>query len=541
MVQTSFASAGFRSAGRRAASGPKATPSTRVRPFVANRVPPAASSDSRVSSAGQHPAGGAEVVQQHPAPADGELAHGEVHGRGGPPRRGPGGRDDEQAVQVRAAVGAQHEVQRGPLEGEPAHHDAAGEQREHVEVEVERGDLQRRAAREAARLGEREAAHADPHRRPQADRDVGQARFAPQRRRELRADHRQHAIVRQQHGERGPGEDGQQRHRPQRDGGDADGGARQRTAVRHGRLPGGRTRRTWRAAPSRLYNAATPPRERRGAPTRGPMEPLFAMRRAAVALALLASLAAGPAARASTEEFSSFDVVRPEEDDESALDHLLARPPAAWRDEWERSPLAFRTSQGCFTSGQWYTHDQLRLVTAVGRRARFALEFDRVESDLLAYDHLDLWLLFPQRAGTLGVMFRPYYDKSRQDFALRWELGADTTRNQLRLTYGFEDLFNNLWVWRQTRVGESGQPYDRHPWEPAVKAALRRERWRVEVEGRWLTLARKRLDATATDAARAQTLWGAWAAAAVGGPRPRRHLARARRGPAGAQHGPRGG
>ena len=251
------------------------------------------------------------------------------------------------------------------------------------------------------------------------------------------------------------------------------------------------------------------------------MPPVIPRPRAAAAartlalLALLAGALPGPprAARASTEEFAGFDVVRPEQDDESALDHLLARAPAAWRGEWERSPLAFRTSQGCFTSGQWYTHDQLKLATAAGRRVRFALELDRVESDLVAYEHLDLWLLFPQRAGVLGLMFRPYYDKSRQDFALRWELGADTTRGQLRLTYGLEDLFNNLWVWRQTSVGESGQPYQRHPWEPAVKAALRRERWRAEAEGRWLTLARKRLDPTATQAARLQTLWGTWAAA----------------------------
>ncbi len=248
------------------------------------------------------------------------------------------------------------------------------------------------------------------------------------------------------------------------------------------------------------------------------MEPVTPVRRAVravLALALLAALgaAAPPAARASSEEFSSFDVVRPEEDDESALDHLLARPPADWQDEWDRSPLAFRTSQGCFTSGQWYMHDRLRLATPAGRRARFALELERVESDYLAYEHLDLWLLFPLPAGELGVMFRPYYDKSRQDFALRWELGADTTRYQLRLTYGLEDLFNNLWVWRQTRVGESGQPYERHPWEPAIQAALRRPRWRAGVEGRWLTLARKHLDATATDAARTQTLWGAHGAA----------------------------
>jgi hypothetical protein len=248
------------------------------------------------------------------------------------------------------------------------------------------------------------------------------------------------------------------------------------------------------------------------------MELLIPKRRVATtlrALALLAALTAAPGlpARASTEEFSSFDVVRGEEDDESALDHLLARPPAAWQAEWDRAPLAFRTSQGCFTSGQWYLHDQLKLVTPAGRHARFALAFDRLESDLLSYEHLELWLLLPQRVGTLGVMFRPYYDKSRQDFALRWEAGADTTRGQLRLTYGLEDLFNNLWVWRQTRVGESGQPYERHPWEPAFKAALRHERWRVETEGRWLTLARKRLDATATGTARTQTLWGTWAAA----------------------------
>jgi hypothetical protein len=226
------------------------------------------------------------------------------------------------------------------------------------------------------------------------------------------------------------------------------------------------------------------------------------------ALALLPASCAAPA-RASTEEFSSFDVERPEEDDESVIDHLLTRPPAEWRDEWERAPQAFRTSQGCFTSGQWYMDNELKLVSPLGRRARFGLQLDQVESDLAAYENLDLWFLFPQRAGTLGVMFRPYYDKSRQDFALQWELGADTTRNQLRLVYGFEDLFNNLWVWRQTRVGENGAPYDRHPWEPAFKVALRRARWSLESEGKWLTLARKRVGLyVSPEPGRAQTLWG---------------------------------
>ena len=234
-----------------------------------------------------------------------------------------------------------------------------------------------------------------------------------------------------------------------------------------------------------------------------------------LALALLPTTCAEPA-RASTEEFSSFDVERPEEDDESVLDYLLVRPPAEWRDGWDRAPQAFRTSQGCFTSGQWYLDNRLKLASPLGDRARFGLQLDQVEGNLLAYENLELWFLFPQRAGTLGVMFRPYYDKSRQDFALAWELGADTTRNQLRLVYGFEDLFNNLWVWRQTRVGESSAPYDRHPWEPAFKAALRRPRWRLETEGRWLTLASKRVDLyVGPGSGRAQSLWGTWGAAAL--------------------------
>jgi len=232
-----------------------------------------------------------------------------------------------------------------------------------------------------------------------------------------------------------------------------------------------------------------------------------------LALALLAATGSAPT-YASTEEFSSFDVERPEENDESLLDHLLTRPPADWHDEWERAPQAFRTAQGCFTSGQWHVDNELKLASPLGHKARFGLRLVQVESDLAAYENLDLWFLFPQRAGTLGVMFRPYYDKSRQDFALMWELGADTTRDQLRLVYGLEDLFNNLWVWRQTRVGESGAPYDRHPWEPAFKAALRRARWSLETEGRWLTLARRRVGLYGgAEPGRAQSLWGAWGAA----------------------------
>ena len=45
-------------------------------------------------------------------------------------------------------------------------------------------------------------------------------------------------------------------------------------------------------------------------------------------------------ASAGTEEFSTFDVMAQEEDDESLLDHFMSRRPREWRDEWERAPQA---------------------------------------------------------------------------------------------------------------------------------------------------------------------------------------------------------
>ena len=239
---------------------------------------------------------------------------------------------------------------------------------------------------------------------------------------------------------------------------------------------------------------------------------------AALLAALLATLPAVPAvpARADTEEFSTFDVKRAQEDDESYIDHLLMQPPLEWRDAWARAPQGFRTTQGCLTSGQWVMDNQLRVGTPLGRRARFGVVLDQVESDLYTSDKLELWFWFPQPRGTLGVMFRPYFDKSRQDFALTWEAGADSAPAQLRLTFGLEDLFNNLWAWRQTRVGGSGEPYERHPWEPGLKAGLRRARWRAEVEGKWLTPSRKRVGALgAAPPTSLQTLWGAWGTATL--------------------------
>lgn len=239
-------------------------------------------------------------------------------------------------------------------------------------------------------------------------------------------------------------------------------------------------------------------------------------RGAARGLALLALLGARPiAAHASTEEFANFSVATQEEDDESLIDHLLTRTPRAWRDEWERSAQALRTSQGCLTSGQWFLVNELKLTSAMGRRARFGVNLDQSESDETSYDNLDLSFHFPTRYGTPGAMFRPLHDKSRQDFALLWETGADTLAFHVQARFTFEDMFNNLWAFRQTRVGNASEPYERHPWEPAVRVALRRERWRGEIEGRFLTGSRKRNAAVGPGPDHIGTLWGTWAAGSV--------------------------
>jgi len=227
---------------------------------------------------------------------------------------------------------------------------------------------------------------------------------------------------------------------------------------------------------------------------------------AAVAIAALAPLAC-----AGTEEFSTFSVEAQEEDDESLIDHLLTRPPQAWDGEWERAPLALRTAQGCLTSGQWINETELRLRTDLGTRAWFGLNLRQNEDDRNTYNYLDLSFHFPTRIGAIGAMFRPFHDKSRQDFAVMWDLGADTTRFQLRAVFGLEDMFNNLWEFRQARVGGISEPYLRHPWEPALQMVLRPQGLRVEVGGRYLTPSTKRVYAPGGQ--RLATLWGtlAWA------------------------------
>ena len=215
-------------------------------------------------------------------------------------------------------------------------------------------------------------------------------------------------------------------------------------------------------------------------------------------IALALALCLGPrAGRAGTEEFSTFDVEQQEEDDESLLDHLLTRAPRAWRAEWERAPQAFRSQQGCLTSGQWLIHSDLKLETALGSRARLGVKLRQYEDDAANFNYLDLTFRFPTRFGTVGALFRPLYDKSRQDFGVTWETGADTSALQVQAVFGLEDLFNNLWEFRQSRVGNRSEPYLQHPYEPALRLVTRHQRWRTELEGKYLTPSRRRIPGAA--------------------------------------------
>lgn len=227
---------------------------------------------------------------------------------------------------------------------------------------------------------------------------------------------------------------------------------------------------------------------------------------------LLVAASAVRRAHAGTEEWSTFDVFAQEEDDESVIDHLLTRPPEAWRDEWERSTRAFRTSQGCLTSGQWLVDTDLKLRTSMGGPVRFGLDVQDEQSDRSAFTYFDLSVRVPTKGfGTPGFWFRPFHDKSRQDFSFFWEAGAETAAARARLTFTVEDAFNNLWAFRQTRVGNVSEPYERHPYEPAFGLWLRGDRGRLELEGQWLTPSTKLLapDAASGVTPRA-TLWGSY-------------------------------
>jgi hypothetical protein len=237
-----------------------------------------------------------------------------------------------------------------------------------------------------------------------------------------------------------------------------------------------------------------------------------ALRSRVLAIGLVLLAWAAPRAHAGTEQFSTFDVEHQEEDDESLLDHMLTRPPRSWRYEWEHAASAIRTSQGCLTSGQWFINTDLKLRTALGANAQFGLDILQNETDQVTYDYVDFSFHFPTRFGTIGAMFRPLYDKSRQDFGVTWETGSDTSSLQIQAAFIFEDTFNNLWEFRQSRVGNASEPYIKHPYEPNLRIVHRSESGvlrRIETGGTWLTSSVKTIVPFGAPVDYTQRLWGA--------------------------------
>jgi hypothetical protein len=228
----------------------------------------------------------------------------------------------------------------------------------------------------------------------------------------------------------------------------------------------------------------------------------------AAAFALTLAITAPPA-RASYEEFSTYDIGRQEADDENLLDHVLVRPPIEWRDEWQRSRNGFRTSQGCFTSGKWYLDHQLRVRVPMSDSTRFDIEMRDVADDESFYGWTSLEFRFPiPRTGMWGFRFRPSFDKSRQDAALLWDAGHAGTPLQASVAFTLEDIFNKLWTARQTQVGDESQPFERHPFEPALAFAWRGPDQGVSLSGKWLTPSIKRFDTRDSTLRRRERLWG---------------------------------
>lgn len=239
------------------------------------------------------------------------------------------------------------------------------------------------------------------------------------------------------------------------------------------------------------------------------MKRLFAL--AALTL-LLPALLAGHA-HAAAEVFTSFDVQFQEEDDESLMDHFLTRAPRDWRNEWERSPSAIRTSQGCLTSGQWFIDTDLKLITALGDHSEFGFNVRQNQTDKFAYDWVDFSFRFPTSIGKFGILFRPLFDKGAQDLGLTWEAGNDSATNQLQMQFIIEDTFNNFWAFRQSKLGDASAPYTKRPYEPTLRYVHRGGRGapleRIELGGTWLSHSLKQVQGFTSSDVHERGLWGA--------------------------------
>jgi hypothetical protein len=226
-------------------------------------------------------------------------------------------------------------------------------------------------------------------------------------------------------------------------------------------------------------------------------------------LACACTLLAAARARASYEEFSTLNVGREEEDDENLLDHVLVEQPKDWFDEWERSTRAFRSSQGCFTAGQWYLDHELKIKVPMGDTTYMDLGIRDVSDDESTYGWTQFDLRFPMPSlGLWGVRFRPSFDKSRQDIGLLWDHGTAITPLQIQAVMGFEDIFNKFWALRQVKVGDDSEPYLHHPYEPALHLVWRGHGPRFETNVKWLTPSSKQFVTIDPTQRRIEDLWG---------------------------------
>ena len=231
---------------------------------------------------------------------------------------------------------------------------------------------------------------------------------------------------------------------------------------------------------------------------------------------LLACLLLPARVLASYEEFATVNVGRTEEDDEYFLDQELVRSPFLWHDEFDLAPNAFRSSQGCFTSGIWHIDNDLKFSVPLSDSARFSLEYlDYLDMESV-YSWTRLEARFPiPHAGRWGFRFTPSVDKSRHDMALMWEHGSARSPLEVQGVFTLEDIFNHFWSQRQVKVGGESEPYGRHPFEPALSVAWRGGGPQFSARAKWLTPSTKTFETRDPALRRTEKLWGAKGDAAV--------------------------
>ena len=225
---------------------------------------------------------------------------------------------------------------------------------------------------------------------------------------------------------------------------------------------------------------------------------------------LLGCLLVPARARASYEEFSTFDVGHTEDDDEFLFDHEMVRSPSDWHAQFDQALNAYRTSMGCMTAGQWFMDNELKVEVPMGDTTRFVLEYRDVQDMEAIYGWTRLEARFPiANTGRWGFRFSPNFEKSRQDMALVWDHSRASSPLQVQAVFTLEDVFNNFWSTRQVKVGGEAQPYIRHPYEPAMSVGWHGSGLTFRARAKWLTPSTKDFQTTDPALRRVVKLWGA--------------------------------